>query len=273
MKSNKNSLIVLLLSGCMLFGITGLVTASGDELGLTFNDVSLKNDGLFLSFDCTVTNTGEENSESCILDFFASPTIDSIDEAPFLGWVFIPEMESGESSTYQVELSLPADLAEGEYYPTALIACYDMTQSYPEKISLTPGKGVSSYTVSGTEDPCAGIDYAITAIEIPETPSSYAALDNIEITVTYTNNGTDDDQNDIISIHAFIGDRELGPIGSYVKPLNKGEISTKTLIYLVPEFVDSGTYPLTLIIDPYEEAEMCNFSDDIVDTGYEIVLE
>lgn len=273
MNSNKNLFIVFLLSACMLFGISGTVTASSDELEITFNDVSLKDDGLFLSFDCTVTNVGVETSESCLLDLFASPVMDSIDQAPFLGWVFIPEMESGESAIYQVELSLPGDLAAGDYYPTALIACYDMTQSYPEEISLNPGKGVSAYAVSGTEEPCTGIDYAITAVELPETPSSYAVLDNIEITVTYTNNGTNDDQNEIIPIHAFVGDRELGPIGSYVKPLNAGEISTKTLIYLVPEFTESGTYPLTIIIDPYEEAEMCNFSDDVVDSDYTIGIE
>ena len=267
-----NLLIVLLLAGCVLCGFITTAAASSDELEIVYNDVTLNEDNTLLTVDITVKNSGDGESEYCLLDIFASPSQDTTTDAGFLGWAYVPTMQAGESKDYRFRMSMPADLAEGEYYPTAMIACYDLIVSYPEKMLLKPGNGIAAYLTDAADTSCEGPDYAITEVSVPETPSSYMPVDNFAVTVTVVNNGRDDPSTSVVPVHAFLGDRELGPLTSVIEPLAAGETTTEELLFLVPDFMPRGSYPLTIVIDPYGGNELCGISDDKFETGKTVIV-
>ena len=272
MNQNMNLYFVLLLAGCMLICIFTPATASYGELEMVYHDVTIGEENTLLNLDVTVNNIGEEESEYCLLDIFASPSPDTTIDAAFLGWAYIPPMQVGESKDYQIQMSMPSDLTEGEFYPTAMIACYDLTVSYPEQMLMSPGSGISLYAVSDSDESCDGPDYTITDVSVPVTPSTYKDLDDFDVTVTVTNNGNDDTSSSIIPIHAYLGDRELGPLTAVIEPLGAGEVTSEKLVYLIPEYQARGSYPLTFIIDPYQETMLCSLSDDVFETGKEIII-
>ncbi len=272
MNQNMNLYFVLLLAGCMLGCIFTPATASYGELEMVYHDVTIGEENTLLNLDVTVNNIGEEESEYCLLDIFASPSPDTTIDAAFLGWAYIPPMQVGESKDYQIQMSMPSDLTEGEFYPTAMIACYDLTVSYPEQMLMSPGPGISLYAVSDSDVSCDGPDYTITDVSIPDTPTAYTDLDNVDVTVTVINNGNDDTTTSVIPIHAYLGDRELGPLTAVIEPLGAGEVTSEKLVYLIPEYLAHGSYPLTFIIDPYRENILCGLSDDIFETGKEVTI-
>lgn len=271
MNKKMNLYIVLLLAGCMFCGFITTAAASSDELEIVYNDVTLNEDNTLLTVDITVKNVGEGENEYCLLDIFASPSPNTTSGAGFLGWAYIPVMQAGESKDYRFQMSMPADLAEGDYYPTAMIACYDLIVSYPEKVLLKPGNGIAAY-LTGADTGCKGPDYAVTEVNVPETPSSYMPVDNFAVTVTVVNNGKDDVSTSIVPVHAFLGDWELGPLTSVIQPLAAGEVSSEELLFLIPDNMPRGSYPLTFIIDPYGENGLCGVSDDRFETGKTVII-
>ncbi|MBN1166763.1 MAG: hypothetical protein JXA44_06480 [Methanospirillaceae archaeon] len=260
-----------LLAGCLLLFLSGPVSAAGGDPEITFHDISAVMENTGLSLDLTVTNKGEGETESCFLDLFASPTAGTTKDAILIGWTTIPVMQGGESTDYRIEISMPDGLIEGEYFPTASIACYDMTESYQNKVSLKPGSGVEAYLAQGISTACSGPDYQITGVTVPVTPAAYEVFDTISLTVTVTNRGFDD-TGTALPIHAYLGDRELGPLNTVISPLATDEVSVEKVTYLIPEDISRGSYPLTLFMDPYRETGQCRAPDDLVRTGTSIII-
>ncbi len=272
MNPHTGKFFLFFFAGCLLIPFATPVSAASGELVITFHDISatMENTGLFL--DLTVTNNGEGETESCFLDLFVSPAAGTTKDAILIGWTSIPVMQGGESTDYRIDISMPNDLSEGEYFPTATIACYDMTESYQEKVSLKPGSGVDAYLAPGISTACSGPDYQVTGVDVPVTPAAYEVLDTISLTVTVTNRGSDDTGTAPVPVHAYLGDRELGPLNTAISPLAADEVSVEKVTYLIPEGMSRGSYPLTLFIDPYRETGQCRAEDDLVRTDTSIII-
>lgn len=193
-----------------------------------------------------------------------------------LTWTLLPDTMGHDSKSFHITAAVPSSLPAGNYTcflsgvtesASDILTKSRLSQLYPVSIpkGVSPG-GISSVSTimseqggTGNTDPLP--DYQVDGLVLAGNQVWITPGDTIRPRITVSNKGGNSCSGSPIPVLVMLGSRVLIPVRATIQPPGSGETGVHELAYTVPDITSPGSYPLSVILDPYrirEDAEQSN---------------
>jgi hypothetical protein len=177
-----------------------------------------------------------------------------------IGWVALPSLQAGESTTVPFTGVIPPGTMGGTYHITALVttnyglASPQFTNAPVQEITIQTGIPATEMTALLVTDRTRVAqdmpNYQITDISIPSLISLSPGT-KITPSVSVVNVGGDAAERTPISVMLLLGNQVLYPEKATIPPIAAGKSTKVQLSYKVPDDIYIGAYTIRGLVNPY----------------------
>jgi len=243
---------------CFIGGVAG--ASSGVPASLEIHNVEC-NEGIISATIIVENNSNTPIAQKYLGVYLLPRDVTGAEASTFVGWVALPYLRTGESTTVPFTGVVPSGTMGGTYQITALV-----TTSYglasPQFVN-TPMQEISVQGSSGSATEMTTLpvtdrarvtqdapNYQITDISIPSSLSLYPGT-RITPSVSVVNVGGDAAEGTPVSVMLLLGNQVLYPEEATIPSIAAGKSAKVQLSYKVPDNIYLGAYTMRGLVNPY----------------------
>jgi len=261
---------VVFVFSCFIGGVLG--ASPGVPASLEITEVACS-EGIISATILVENDSNNPIAQKYLGIYLLPPDFTGAEPSIFVGWVALPYLRVGESTTVPFTGAVPFGTVGGTYQITALVTTnYGLASP---QFSKTPMQEVTVQGSSGSATEMTAFpvtnrvrvtpdapNYQITEISVPSSLSLYPGA-RITPSVSVVNAGGDAVvEGTPVSVMLLLGNQVLYPEEATIPSIAAGKSAKVQLSYKVPDNIYLGAYTMRGLVNPYGTIPETNEGDN-----------